>query len=297
MNANKATLLGIIAIILWSSVVGLIRSVSESFGALAGIALIYTIASVFLFASFGFPKLSKFPKPYLIWGTLLFVVYEICFTLSIGFAKTPRQAIEVGMVNYLWPSFTIVATMLFTQQKANFWLTPGLLLAFSGIVWILGGEQGINPSEIWQNIQSSTLSYFMAFIGAIIWAAYCVLTAKTAKGSNGITLYFMLVAVVLWIQYLLMDNSSIPFTLPSTIHLVLAASALGFGYALWNFGILYGNMTLLAITSYFIPVFSALIAATILKTPLSFHFWQGVLMVSFGSVLCWLSTRKKKATQ
>jgi drug/metabolite transporter (DMT)-like permease len=41
-------------------------------------------------------------------------------------------------------------------------------------------------------VVSSPLSYILAFIGAFIWAAYCTVTAKYAKGKNGITLLFCL---------------------------------------------------------------------------------------------------------
>lgn len=97
-NRNVATLIGLSAVIFWSTNVGLIRSVSESFGAVAGAALIYSVASIILFFTIGLPKLSTIPKPYLWWGSLLFVAYELCFALSIGYAQNSRQAIEVGMI-------------------------------------------------------------------------------------------------------------------------------------------------------------------------------------------------------
>lgn len=294
MDKGKATGFGLLAIVLWSSNVGLIRYVSESFGAVGGAALIYTLASLLLLMSIGFSNIRKFPKPYLIWGTLLFVSYEICFALAIGLAKTPRQAIEVGMVNYLWPTFTIIASILFNQQKSNALMVPGVILSFSGIVWVLGGEQGINVTDILHNIQMSPLSYGMALMGAVIWAAYCVVTARMAKGSNGITFYFMLVAMALWGQYFMMGEGQFDFNMLSMIALILIACAMGFGYAAWNIGILHGNVTLLATVSYFIPIFSALMAALILQTPLSLSFWQGVMMVCGGSILCWLSTRRSQ---
>ena len=48
LGRNSATFLGLLAIVLWGTVVGLIRSVSESFGAIGGAALIYTVGSVCL---------------------------------------------------------------------------------------------------------------------------------------------------------------------------------------------------------------------------------------------------------
>ncbi|HCA5019699.1 aromatic amino acid DMT transporter YddG [Acinetobacter baumannii] len=294
MSKRNATLIGLIAVLLWSSIVGLIRSVSESLGATGGAAMMYSVASVFLLISIGFPKISEFPKRYLIWGSLLFVSYELCLALSIGYSNTNRQAIEVGMVNYLWPALTMVAAILFNNQKSNWLVIPGFVIAILGICWVLGGEQGLDLASMLENIKDNPLSYGLAFIGALIWATYCTVTARIANGKNGVTLFFMLTALVLWVKYLVIGGTPMVFNLHAIIYLVLAAAAMGFGYAAWNVGILHGNVTILAGASYFIPVFSAALAAIVLQTPLSMSFWQGAAMVCIGSVLCWLATRQKR---
>ncbi len=294
ISKRNATLIGLIAVLLWSSIVGLIRSVSESLGATGGAAMMYSVASVFLLISVGFPKLSEFPKRYLVWGSLLFVSYELCLALSIGYSNTNRQAIEVGMVNYLWPALTMVAAILFNNQKSNWLVIPGFVIAILGICWVLGGEQGLDLASMLENIKDNPLSYGLAFIGALIWATYCTVTARIANGKNGVTLFFMLTALVLWVKYLLIGGAPMVFDFHAVIYLVLAAAAMGFGYAAWNVGILHGNVTILAGASYFIPVFSAALAAIVLQTPLSMSFWQGAAMVCIGSVLCWLATRQKR---
>ena len=220
--------------------------------------------------------------------------YELCLSLSIGYSRNNREAIEVGMVNYLWPTFTMVAAILFNQQKANFLIIPGFMISLLGICWVLGGEQGFDLVGMWGNIQYNPLSYALAFIGTLLWAAYCTLTAKMAKGSNGITLFFMLVSMVLWIKYALMGGGTFDFDWSSSTSLLFAAAAMGFGYAAWNVGILHGNVTLLAGASYFIPVFSAFFSAILLSTPLTISFWYGAFMVCIGSILCWFSTRVKQ---
>ncbi len=293
MNKTQATLVGLIAIILWSFIVALIRVVSESFGAIGGAALMYTLASIFLLFSVGFPIIRHFPKKYLWIGTILFVSYEICLALSIGYADNGRQAIEVGMINYLWPTLTIIASILFNQQKTTWLVIPGFLISMLGITWVLGDEGGLNLQLMFANIQENPLSYILAFVGAIIWSAYCVVTAKYAEGKNGITLFFILVAATLWIQYLLIGTNEFHFTVRSIIYLVLAASALGFGYAAWNIGILHGNVMILATASYFIPIFSAFFAAIVLGATLSLGFWQGVVMICIGSLCCFFATRKQ----
>jgi drug/metabolite transporter (DMT)-like permease len=293
MNHKKATLIGFIAIFLWSSVVGLIRGVSEDLGPVGGAAMIFTVASVFLFLTMGGVRWREFPRQYLFWGALLFVTYEICLSLAIGYAKNSQQAIEVGMVNYLWPTFTMVASILFNKQKTNLLIIPGVIFAMAGICFILGGDHGINFHEMSRNILSNPLSYGLAFMGALIWAAYCTVTVRIAQGKNGAALFFILLAIVLWLRYFAGGGGAMNFHLHTLLYLLLAASAMGFGYATWNVGILHGNVTILAGASYFIPVLSAALAAALLHTPLSMKFWQGAAMVCTGSILCWLATRDR----
>lgn len=294
-SKRQATLIGLVAVLLWSSIVGLIRSVSESFGATGGAALIYTVAAALLWLTVGPPRTRVLPRAYLIWGSLLFVAYELCLSLAIGYANTGRQAIEVGMVNYLWPSFTMLAAIAFNGQRANWLVVPGFLVAILGIASVLGGDQGLDLAGMAGNVRDNPLSYGLAFAGALIWAAYCTVTSRIAQGKNAVTLFFMLTALTLWGKYLVTDGETMVLGLKGVTYLVLAACAMGFGYAAWNVGILHGNVTVLAGASYFIPVISAALAAVLLHAPLSLSFWKGAAMVCAGSILCWLATRGRSA--
>lgn len=77
-----------------------------------GAAMIYSLSGLLLIFTVGLPDIRRFPGRYLIAGSVLFVSYEICLALSLGYAATRHQAIEVGMVNYLWPSLTILFAIL-----------------------------------------------------------------------------------------------------------------------------------------------------------------------------------------
>ncbi|HGE8334709.1 TPA: aromatic amino acid DMT transporter YddG [Serratia marcescens] len=290
-SRTRATLFGLLAIVLWSSVVGLIRSVSEGLGPIGGAAMIYSVSAMFLLVALGVPKWRSFPRPYLIVGSLLFVSYEICLSLSLGYANTRLQAIEVGMINYLWPCFTVLMALALNGQKAKWWLLPGLLLSLFGIGWIMSGEGGWSPAQMLANVRSNPLSYGLAFSGAVIWALYCNLTKKIAQGSNGVVLFIVLTALALWLKYAFSAESGMHFSLGVTLTLLCAGVAMGAGYAAWNVGILHGNMTLLATVSYFTPVLSAVFAALVLHTSLTANFWQGVAMVTLGSLICWRATR------
>ena len=296
LSRNAATLCGLMAIVLWSTIVGLIRGVSEHFGAVGGAALIYTVGAILLALLLGRPRLRGFPRAYLLLGSLLFVAYEWCLALSLGFADNRMQAIELSVINYLWPCFTILLAIAMNGQRARWPIVPGIGLALLGIVWVVSGEQSISLQQTLANAASNPLAYALAFSGAVLWGLYCNVTKRYAEGSNGVVLFFILVAATLWLKYLAGERAPLVFSLPASLELLAAGAAMAGGYALWNLGILRGNLTLMASASYFTPVLSALFAMLWLATPLGASFWQGVAMVIGGSLLCWLATRENGAT-
>ncbi|MDS0787817.1 aromatic amino acid DMT transporter YddG [Proteus vulgaris] len=293
-STSKGTLYGIVAIFLWSTIVGLIRNISEYFGPVGGAALIYTTGTVFLILILGVPKLSLFPKRYLFWGALLFVTYEVCLSLALGFATDRTQAIELGMVNYLWPSFTLALAVIVNKQRFSILLIVGLLCSFSGLVWVVSGDNPLTIEGLWKNIQSNPLSYILAFSGAILWAFYSNLTRLISGGNNGIVPFFLLTSLALWGQYLFSTPVEWIINTKSITLLLITGAAIGLANAAWTIGMIRGNVTLLATLSYFTPVISTAFSSILLSTALSFSFWQGVMMVTGGSLICWLATRQKK---
>ncbi|SIO35322.1 aromatic amino acid DMT transporter YddG [Salinivibrio sp. ES.052] len=288
---NQYTLAGCGAIVLWSSNVALIRHVTEQLGPLGGAAAIYTLASVFLILFVGAPKLSDFPRRYLVGGGVLFVVYELCLALSLAWANTRTQAIEMGVINYLWPCLTVLLSVILMRQKVSLWLYPALTVAFMGVVWTVGGENGVSWPHLVANIQTNPLSYFLAFSGAIIWAIYCNITKMHAQGKNGITWFFCATAATLWVGYAFSDAPPLTLSWANSPYVLFAGLAMGGGYGLWNMGILKGNLVFLATLSYFIPILSTFLSAILLSTPLTLAFWQGVVMVTLGSLASWWLTR------
>jgi drug/metabolite transporter (DMT)-like permease len=291
MSQNSATVMGLIAIVLWASMVGLIKHISAEIGPEMGITLIYSFSAVILLLIFRLPNLKLISKKYLFLATSLFIAYELCFSFAIGYAKNAQQAIEVSIVHYLWPSFTVLAFVLFKELKFNILIIFGLLLSVSGIVYIQAGSGQFNIHSLMSNLKDNPLSYILAFMAAIIWAFYCVVTKKMSQGQNPISIFFIGVTLILWIKLYFTQQLSIPtIDMSLFFSLLCAALAIGLGYAAWNFGIIHGNITVLVVASYFTPIISSVLAMFLLNAYLSSSFWQGTLMVTLGSLLCWVST-------
>ncbi|MFT7185125.1 MAG: drug/metabolite transporter (DMT)-like permease [Pseudohongiellaceae bacterium] len=293
LTKNKYTLFGVAAILLWSCLVALVRDVSEILSPIGGAAMVYSVSSVFLILVMGLPKLKDFSPRYLVIGTVLFVSYEVCLVLSLGMANNRHQAMEMAVINYLWPALTILLTVILGRQKVSLWVYPSVLIAFIGVAWCITGDSKISAAVLMSNFADNPVTYLMAFSAAFIWAIYCVVTQKLSNGKNAITLFFTATAITLWVQYALSDEAALEFSLSSTLTLLLAGSVIGSGYALWNKAIIGGNLMLLGTMSYFTPVLSTVISSIYLSITLSASFWQGVALVTLGSLICYFVTREK----
>jgi len=272
---------------------GLARAVTEMLGPIGGAAAIYTVASIFLVLVMGVPKLRSFSPRYVLLGGSLFVAYEICLALALAMANTRQQAIEMLVINYLWPALTVLLAVLTSGKKTSLLVYPSIALAFLGVAWSITGEQGLSLAQIAANVATNPVTYAMAFTGAFLWALYCNLTKRIANGQNAITLFFIMTAITLWIKYALSSETGMTLNLESGGLLLITGIAMGSGYALWNYAIIGGNMVLLATLSYFTPVLSTIISSVILGLVLTQSFIQGVVMVTIGSLMCWWVTREK----
>ena len=293
MSKNLATLIGFSAILQWSSIVGLLKKVSANIGADLAVLFMYSLSAVLLFALFRIPNLKQIPRKYLFGATALFVVYEICFSYAIALAQNAQQAIEISLVNYLWPSMTILMLILFKELNFNKWVILGLGISLAGVFYIQTGNGAIDLATVISHMQSNPLSYGLAFVGASLWSLYCVMTKKYSQGHNPISL-FIATSLVLWLKMLVLHPEQfvhiVQIDATTLMYMLMVSTVTGLGYAAWNIGINRGNITMLVTLSYFSPIFSSIMSMWILQTPLSKTFWLGAIMVTLGSFVCWIST-------
>ena len=292
----RATTIGLMAILLWSVMAAAVRIVAEDFGATLGSALIYTVGGILLLVFRRPAPIREFPRRYLIVGGLLFVFYESSISLSLGLAPTAEASVEVSLVNYLWPTMMVLMSAAMSHRRhAVRAVLPGAVVATAGVMLAVGGNSGLDwQAAVW-HIAADPLPYALAFAGALAWSVYAVFTPAMSHGVDGTSLFFPWVAVALWIIHAA-SGQGWPSTPPrpsAWLFVVIAAAAIGGGYACWGYGILHGSMERLAIASYATPVLSTGASAVLLGLSLSLPFWCGALLVAAGSVLNYLVSARE----
>ncbi|MBQ4133675.1 MAG: aromatic amino acid DMT transporter YddG [Desulfovibrionaceae bacterium] len=293
MDRKTANLFGIAALLMWSIVIGLLRSVTQSFGVVEGTALVYTLGAVSISLKGGLPKISKMPRAYLFGAGGAFVLYEIIFSQAVGMAEDARQALEVGILNYLWPCSIVVLSIWINNQKMNWLVWPGTAVSIIGLYWCIAPGNGLTFSGMISNFLSSPLPYILGLLAAIIWGVYCNLSARFSQGHNGIPIFFIVIACALWVNFFLRGGElHFPGIVP-LIELLVVGLIFGVSYSMWEKGMYHGNFMMLATLSYLNPAASMFFASTWLGAPTPLPFWIGVSLIIMGSVLCSLARRRR----
>lgn len=293
-QSQRFTALGLSSLLIWASLVGVVKLISEQLSPVLALALIYSVSALVILLPQGWPKLSQMPKIYLWGGGALFVSYEILFLLSIALSTQREQVLMIAMINYLWPPLSIVLAILAKQLRYHWAVIPGFVLAVLGLMLVVNPEIW-NLVQLWSVLTENPLAYSLAFSAALLWPCYGVLTRAYAQGSNAVSLFFVVTAALLWALHVGLDE---PWQWPDLSlwgWIVLAGALIGMAYHNWNQSIQFGRIQLLILATYFIPVLSSLISMWLLQLQPGWVFWLGCSLVSLGALICWKSTSEISA--
>lgn len=287
---NKYTWLGLFSILIWASLVAVVKLLTESFSAVQGVALIYSFSALFIVCATGLPKVSHMSKAYLLGCGALFVSYEILFLVSVALSQNRDQVMVIAMINYLWPPLMIVFSIFAKQLSSRWPVWIGFALAVLGLLMVVNPELS-QVSQMIGILQQNPVAYGFALMGALLWPSYCVLTKKYGAGQNGVPLFFVVTALALWGIHFIVQE---PFALPSWnmwFAVAIVGSLIGIAYSNWNQSMQYGNIRLLILATYFMPVLSTFMSMLILSVQPALSFWVGTALVTFGAIICWKNTQ------
>jgi drug/metabolite transporter (DMT)-like permease len=206
--------------------------------------------------------------------------------LSVGLANNSGELLVVGILNYLWPSLTLLFAIPILHARATWWLVPGLLSVSTGII---ATKMATAPADITVGALTdlNSLAYTLAVLDAIAWAIYSNLSRKLLhpKGASAVPFYMIVTSVPLLIAGTITEPLPAP-TFSGTVLLFIWALATAGAYLFWDVGMRYGNVVAISTTSMCIPLLSTLITAILSNHPLSAMLLTGSALVVLGSTVC-----------
>lgn len=289
----SGTVLGIFALLFWSSTVAFGRRLTEDLGVWTATSIAFIVAGLAscLFWSVRYRGLQKLycQRPAYLWGSGgFFILYIVCLYGSIGLAGNRQQVLEVGILNYLWPALTLVLSVPILGNRPRWTLWPGLLFAVSGGVLVLA-QQGALSWDTWQrNITAQPIPYVLALLGAFAWALYSNLSRRYGPPSGvGAQPLFVLGAGVILLLFRAFAREQPSWTPAACLMLAFTSVfTVTLAYAFWDYAMRTGKIVLLAALSYLIPVLSTALSAVLLGIKPGVVVWAACVLVVAGALVC-----------
>jgi len=291
------TLLGLIAIGLWSTTIACSRGMAERLGMFTGAALAYLIAGLIgcaVMAASGRLRggLRTADRRYL-WGCgLLMVLYTALLYAAVGLAQNREQVIAVTVANYLWPSLTLLFSVPILGWRARGWvLGLGSALALTGVALMLGAGTSNSPDAAARGTATATM---LALAAAVAWGLYSTLSRRWASSSSSGAMPVFLLATgltLLVLRWVLGEQSVWTFRgVAEAAYVAIFPTLLA--YTFWDAAARRGNLALVAPASYCTPLLSVWISSLYLGISLHPVQWAASGLVVLGAVVCKAAVRE-----
>ncbi len=253
MTRTRATLIGTTAILMWALLAALtigtapvppLQLNAMCFGLGGAIGLVWIAFG----RGFGVLRGVGWTV-YALGAVGLFGYHFLYFT---AFRIAPYA--QTGLIAYLWPLFIVLLSGLLPGETLRPLHLIGAGLAFCGAALIvLGGGMSAGPG--------ATAGIGLAFLCAVTWAGYSVLSRKLGDvPTEAVTVFCLLTAVMSAVSHLALETTAWPQgTLGWASTLALGTGPVGLAFFTWDIGMKRGDIQMLGTLSYAAPLLSTLV--------------------------------------
>jgi len=273
------TLLGILALI-WASAFFNIKIATESFGpvTIAFLRVFFGSIPVLLLCFFKKIKIEAFSKDWYWFALIGFVNLVAPFFLIAYGIKSVQSNLAAILMSTTPLSSTILGHFFTKNEKFNFIKTFGILIGFSGIVYLFSDNILINDSNF--------VSALLILLGSTCYVIGGVLTLKISQKKNeNVTGSILIWAVIILIPIVSIIEK--PWNTSASMESTISVIYLGFvstGLAwLLRFRILKNNgLIFQSQVSYLIPIFGIILSYVFLKEMITSKIIVSLLAVLVG---------------
>jgi len=279
MSQIRATMIGFIAILLWSFLA------LFTVGTAPTPPLQLTAICFFIGGAIGliwtglngdFRRLLKINWRIYTFGTVGLFGYHFLYFSALRRAP----AAEAGLIAYLWPLLIVLFSGLLPGEKLLKGHVIGALISFAGAALIV-----LNTSTGFQ--ADAMAGYGLAMLCALTWAGYSVLSRRLGDiPTDSVAVFCLATAVLSTIAHLALETTVWPQTSIGWLSiLALGLGPVGLAFYVWDVGVKRGNIQLLGVASYAAPLLSTfvLMIAGIAKPTWALLF--SAILITLGAAL------------
>jgi drug/metabolite transporter (DMT)-like permease len=252
--SRRATLFGFLAIGLWATL-AVLTTAAGGIPTFQLLALTFSLAGgmgcIWLLrpGGAGIAALRQPPGAAVLTIAALAGYHSLYF---IAFARAP--AVEVNLVNYLWPLLIVVFAGLLPGVRVHARQWVGTLLGLAGAVLVVsrGHSLAMQPKYI--------AGYLAALGAAFTWSAYSVLNRRYGSvSSSAMAGSCLAVGVLGAIIHVAVETWVTPTPGQWAAILGMATGPVGLAFWCWDRGTKHGDIVMLGMASFATPLLSTVL--------------------------------------
>ena len=284
------TLLLILALI-WASAFFNIKIATESFGpiTIAFLRVFFGSIPVLLLCFYKKIKIEAFSKDWYWFAIIGFVNLVLPFFLIAYGIKSVQSNLAAILMSTTPLSSTILGHFFTKNEKFNIAKTFGILIGFSGIVYLFSDNLLINDNNF--------ISALLILLGSTCYVVGGVLTLKISKKKNenvtGSILIWAVLILIPFVYFIEKPWNSVPSVESSISVVYLGMVSTGVAWLL-RFKILKDNgLIFQSQVSYLIPIFGTILSYIFLKEIITPKVLVSLLAVVIGIYFVKKANQKK----
>lgn len=276
------TLIGSGALILWSIEPLL---VSELIHLPVFEALTIVFSSCFVLTAFRLIWINKWQvilqQKWYVWviGVITICGSDFCYMFASHFAPIAH----VDLIDYLWPCLLVIFIGFLPTEKFRFYNVVGALLGMLGVLQLCCAGQ-FTLDKI--NYNNYLFGYGIALLGICLWGGYLVFSKYNISVSTDMMGgYCGVGALISLVIHLCIEKTIVPSSSEIGMAVMLGLAGPGLAYQLWDYGIKYGNISILSTGCYAARVCALILLVFFGKETFSKELIIACLLTFFGMLI------------
>ncbi len=267
-EVTRATLIGVLAVLVWGPALPIIRMVADRTGPMGyvGIScfisgLCGVIKNVLDKKKILTPEVLRHPVFYLRW--ICFVVNFSLTTLAVNMVSHDNLPLVI-LLNYTWPTLVIVWSVgLGAVRLTHRWaFVLGSAIVIASLALELIGPEIFKTHRVF--LANDFLAFGIVMISSIAWGLFSAMNRKYGHqtGSGAVIPYFQLTFALGLPFYFSSHVAAMPWELPAGLLAILIVFSLCqfLAQQSWYYGMHHGSVVALSLCADFIPWLSLLSA-------------------------------------
>jgi drug/metabolite transporter (DMT)-like permease len=285
MTRHRATLIGFVAVLLWSFLALFTVATSPTPAFLLN-AICFAIGGalglVWTMASGQMGQLKTVPLYVYAFGTIGLFGYHALYFSALRLAP----AAEAGLIAYLWPLLIVLFSGLLPGETLKRGHFLGAILGFGGAAVIIGGGGSGFQSE-------AIPGYLLAFGCALFWSGYSVISRRFGQvPTASVAVFCVLTAGLSALLHLGLEETVWPQgTLGWAAAVALGLGPVGLAFYVWDIGVKQGDIQLLGTSSYAAPLLSTCVLVLAGVATASWGLALAAGLITFGAVIAARASR------